>query len=91
MPSPEESEAPFPHRRFDPRSGDAMFATILERLSQQDGKLEAIHADVRKTNGRVTALETWRAVVKGKLALISAGVSGVVGFVAWLIENWPDK
>jgi hypothetical protein len=43
---------------------------------------------VRKTNGRVTALETWRAVLRGKLALLSAGISGAVGIIGWLLDHW---
>jgi hypothetical protein len=80
---------------IDLNSPSAMFATVLAELkairsetaARFDGQATTIKAEAIKTNGRVRALETWRAVLKGKLAVVSAGVSAAVAFVAWLIEN----
>lgn len=72
---------------FNPNSHDAMFATVLARMDEQDRKLDSILAHVEKTNGRVTSLELWRAVTKTKLGMISAGVSAGVAFVAWIIDH----
>lgn len=41
---------------------DVDTALIVQRLDQHDGKLTEILVQVKKTNGRVTALEMSRAV-----------------------------
>ena len=74
-------------RGFDPNSHDAMFATILARMDNQDHKLDEILAHVEKTNGRVTALEWWRDLVKAKVALVSAGISAAVATGAWIFSK----
>lgn len=82
---------------YNPRSPDAMFSRILERLDQQDRKkedtdakfllvLNRIEGEAKKTNGRVTALERWKDVVTAKVALIATVVSGSVGVAGWLIS-----
>lgn len=48
---------------FDPNSSNAMFATILTELQNQNGVLSEIKDQTTRTNGRVTALEKWRAEV----------------------------
>lgn len=73
---------------FNPMSHDAMFATVLARMDEQDRKLDSILSHVEKTNGRVTALEVWRAVVKARVGIISAGISTAVAVVAWVIEHF---
>ena len=68
---------------FNPNSSDAMFALILERLNQQDilaenrhkdekATTEAILAQCKATNGRVTKLELWRSHQRGWLLCASA-------------------
>lgn len=79
---PSETEKP-----FNPHSRDAMFATILERLKAQDGVLEEISAGVKTTNGRVTALEQWKAVLKAKVTLVAGGISSAIALAAWCIEQ----
>lgn len=73
---------------FNPMSHDAMFATVLARMDEQDRKLDSILGHVEKTNGRVTALEVWKAVIKAKVAWASATISAVVAVVAWFIEHF---
>lgn len=88
--------------KFDPNSHDATFARILQRLDNQDhmageaktetvGLLTEIRTEVRKTNGRVTSLERWRAEIKGKTAAYATGCSAVVAFVGWLAEHYLLK
>lgn len=72
---------------YDANSSDAMFSRVMNRLDTQDDTLKQILAEVRKTNGRVTRLETNEAVAKGKVAVVSALVSAVVGFAGWLWSN----
>jgi glucose-6-phosphate 1-dehydrogenase len=52
-------------------------ATIETNQQNQDEKLDKILSQVQYTNGRVTKLETWQAVVKSNVALI-AGIAGAV-------------
>lgn len=54
-----------------------------QRLAAMQPQIDNIEAQVEKTNGRVTALELWRAKNAGVTAAIGAGVA-VLG---WLI-NW---
>ena len=70
---------------YDPNSSDSMFTRVIERLDTQDAKMDLILAEVRKTNGRVTSLEEWRFATKIKVAVVSALVSGAVGFAMWAI------
>jgi hypothetical protein len=72
---------------YDPHSSDAMFSRVMTRLDKQDETLTQILAEVKKTNGRVTRLETENAVTKGKVAAVSALVSAVVGFAGWLLSH----
>jgi hypothetical protein len=73
---------------YDPNSTDAMFSRVLNRLDTQDDTLKQILAEVKKTNGRVTKIETENAITKGKVAAVSALVSGVVAIIGWV---WTNK
>lgn len=96
----DQTTPPFQPRGFNPRSGDAMFARVLERLDQQDRDAERrereskehltrIETQVRVTNGRVTALENWKIAVNAKVALVASGISVFVAFCGWIINHWP--
>ena len=74
---------------YDPQSSDAMFSRVMQRLEDQDHTLSQILIEVRKTNGRVTSLETTRAVTKGQIALISVLVSAAFAFVSWVFTAKP--
>ena len=86
---------------FNPNSPDAVFARILAKLEEQNRSasetraeflaiLTEIRAEVKKTNGRVSAIERWRAELKGKTATLATVVSCTVGLAAWLLERlWP--
>ena len=84
--------------QFNPRSTDAMFATILTRLDQQDKTatdrhdeqqraMEAVLAEQKRTNGRVTALEHFKTALKSKVTAVSFCISCAVGFGAWCLER----
>lgn len=49
-----------------PQVDDLALALLLSRLTTQDETLDGIKREVRRTNGRVTALETKAAVADGK-------------------------
>jgi hypothetical protein len=71
---------------FHPNSLDATLARILANQDEANRKADAILTQVVKTNGRVTNLETWREVITGKMAIISAGVACAVSFSIWAID-----
>lgn len=77
----------FEDKGFNPNSHDATFARVLARMDAQDAKLDSILSHVEKTNGRVTALEVWREVLKARVGLISAGISAVVAATAWALDH----
>lgn len=86
---------------FNPHSTDAVLSRILEKLEAQNtaaaetrgeflGVLREIRDEAKKTNGRVSALERWRAELRGKTATLATVISAAVGFGAWLLERlWP--
>lgn len=81
--------------RFDAKSLDSTLATIIAnqesaniaaRLANanQEAALAKILAQVEKTNGRVTVLETWKAIITAKVAVISAVIAGAVSLLMWV-------
>jgi hypothetical protein len=50
---------------FNPNSVDSQLATIISRLNGQDVYLRNIHAQTKLTNGRVTKLERYVAMILG--------------------------
>ena len=87
---------------YDPNSVDAMFGKVMTRLDEQDrsaGKTNAdfllilteIRTEARKTNGRVTTLETNEAVNRGRVAILATCVSAVVGAVGWFASHFMGK
>lgn len=48
-------------------------------------KLEEIHTQTKKTNGRVSSLENWRWAVTGAVAILSAIV---IPMLYWIANNW---
>lgn len=51
---------------------------ILYRLGEQDKKLDAIHEQVVRTNGRLAKVEKWQAFIEGGLAILTVLVVPVV-------------
>ena len=45
--------------------------TVVEMFKNIDEKLDAIHEQTIKTNGRVTSLEGWKNQIMGALKIIS--------------------
>lgn len=71
----------------------AMKDAMNARMDTQDATLGRIEAQALKTNGRVTVLESgvarleqWKAVLRGKVAVVAAIVGGLVAFTGWLIQ-----
>ena len=85
---PDETDPPFDHRRYDPRSPDSMFSKILSHLETQDETLKRIEAGVAKTNGRVTNLEFWRKGVTSKTAAYASAISLFIGALGWVLDHW---
>lgn len=65
---------------------------ILYRLDKQDEKLDKIHEQAVKTNGRVTGLELWRARVEGAkqaYGWVPAGSIAIAAAVAgWALSHF---
>jgi len=51
--------------QYDPNNCNAMFSQILEHQKSMDGKLDNILDQCKKTNGRVSSLETFRSWAQG--------------------------
>jgi hypothetical protein len=76
---------------------DGDIQVILHRLDEMDARLEQIHNEVRRTNGRVTDLEMdhakWDGIAEGKrmqtmiaTSVLSGGIlAGIIWFVSQAI------
>ena len=60
-------------------------ATIEANQKTHDGKLDKILSQVEKTNGRVTKLEQWQAVLKSNITLIAAIASALTSAIVTII------
>ena len=61
--------------------------TIVEMFKGIDGKLDAIHEQTSKTNGRVTAIESWRDQVMGALKIVSLFVVPIILYISYVLIN----
>ena len=71
---------------YHSNSLDATLSRILANQDESNRKADAILAQAIKTNGRVSVLETWREVITGKMAMLSAIVAGLVSVGAWVVD-----
>jgi len=87
---------------YDPNSSDSMFSRVLTRLDEQDRNtsktnaeflliLNDIRSEARRTNGRVTKLETAQEVGKAKIAVLATAVSAAVGVAGWAANTLLGK
>jgi hypothetical protein len=73
-------------------SGDDI-SVILHRLDEMASRLEQIHEEVRRTNGRVTELEIQEAWWKGKeeakrpygTVITTVVAYGLLAVIAWFV------
>lgn len=83
---------------YDPNSQNAVTSRIFQRLDKQDedsrsaraeiiGILSEIRVETKKTNGRVTALEQWRATTTAKIVLLVGLGSGAVTVGMWIFDR----
>ena len=82
---------------YNSSSPDAMFASILSRLDEQDRLSALYRGEMRDslkfikeqcvlTNGRVTGLEAWRAGINGRITGLTLALSAVFGAVSLLVQ-----
>lgn len=70
-------------------------AIILHRLDEMSARLSQIHEEVKKTNGRVTALEMenakWKGFSEGRRihGMIAASVisGGMLAAIIWFVST----
>lgn len=70
-------------------------AIILHRLDEMSARLNQIHEEVKKTNGRVTALEMenakWKGFSEGRRihGMIAASVisGGMLAAIIWFVST----
>ena len=71
---------------YDPKSNDAMFSRIEQKLEELLTRSQRIEEQTTKTNGRVSRLENWQTDIRARIAIIALVVSGC-GTVAMLVLN----
>ena len=76
---------------FDPNSNDAMFAQILAKLDEQRSLLNDIKDSLEKAEHRITLLEHWREELKGKVAIVAAITSLLMGTLVSILLHFLLK
>lgn len=76
---------------FDPNSNDAMFAQILAKLDEQKSLLNDIKDSLEKAEHRITLLEHWREELKGKVAIVAAITSLLMGTLVSILLHFLLK
>lgn len=76
---------------FDPNSNDAMFAQILAKLDEQKSLLDDIKESLEKAEHRITLLEHWREELKGKVAIVAAVTSLLMGTLVSILLHFLLK
>ena len=55
--------------------------TLHEILIRVEGRLAEIHDEVKKTNGRVRKLESWRSYIVGAIGILGAIASFTIPII----------
>lgn len=76
---------------FNPRSTDAMFATILLRMDQQDAVLKEIRSAQKSDRADIDELKGVYETSKSRLAGAVAVISFIVGIAGWGISQGFHK
>jgi len=80
-----------PMSAYDPHSTDAMFAKVLAKLEEQAAMLAEIRENGRLTEIEIANLKSWRDTFEGKVTVIAAGTSLVIGLIVSAIVSWLKK
>lgn len=80
------ANADFPMAAYDPKSNDAMFSTICQRLDDMSASQERIESALvlrmDKTEDRVKSLEQEKWFQRGIAAAVAAGATAVWHFIS---------
>ena len=82
---------------YDPKSVNAMFATIMERHRRMDIDREAdkeatavfraeLRGDLTQIREQVTALEGFKQSVMVRVSTLTAVIGGIGGFISWAVS-----
>lgn len=70
---------------FNPNSINSTLSRIMSAQDELHRKADRIIEQVDRTNGRVTKLEIWKAILGAQTALIASAVASIVAVVGWVI------
>ena len=76
---------------FNPNSINATLSRIMAAQDEMCRKADRIIAQVEQTNGRVSKLETWKAIVGAQTAIVSTAVAGSIGVLGWIVNYMSKK
>jgi hypothetical protein len=76
---------------FDPNSINATLSRILAAQDELNRKADRIITQVDLTNGRVRALEVWKAVLANQTAIVSSVVAAAIASLGVVLNYFSSK